>query len=80
MTTPDPATRDIGNVIVASSLGTVFEWYNFYLYAKLAPFFASLFPPRATTPRRCYPRSRPTRPSSSSVHSAPSYSAASAIS
>jgi len=32
-------------VIVASSLGTVFEWYDFYLYAILAPFFASLFFP-----------------------------------
>src|SRR2546427_8849082 len=27
------------------SLGTVFEWYDFYLYATLAPFFASLFFP-----------------------------------
>src|SRR6267378_1240317 len=27
-------------VIFASSLGTVFEWYDFYLYAVLAPFFA----------------------------------------
>jgi MFS family permease len=32
-------------VIFASSLGTVFEWYDFYLYAILAPFFASLFFP-----------------------------------
>src|SRR5450631_19408 len=32
-------------VIFASSLGTVFEWYDFYLYAVLAPFFASLFFP-----------------------------------
>src|SRR6266581_1155146 len=33
-------------VIVASSVGTVFEWYDFYLYATLAPFFASLFFPK----------------------------------
>src|SRR3989449_7554804 len=33
-------------VIFASSLGTVFEWYDFYLYATLAPFFATLFFPR----------------------------------
>ena len=33
------------NVIFASSLGTVFEWYDFYLYAVLAPFFAALFFP-----------------------------------
>jgi MFS family permease len=32
-------------VIFASSLGTVFEWYDFYLYAVLAPFFATLFFP-----------------------------------
>src|ERR1700720_2649510 len=31
--------------IFASSLGTVFEWYDFYLYATLAPFFAALFFP-----------------------------------
>ncbi len=32
-------------VIAASSIGTVFEWYDFYLYAVLAPFFAKLFFP-----------------------------------
>lgn len=32
-------------VVFASSLGTVFEWYDFYLYATLAPFFARLFFP-----------------------------------
>jgi len=32
-------------VIVASSTGTIFEWYDFYLYAVLAPYFASLFFP-----------------------------------
>ena len=32
-------------VVFASSIGTVFEWYDFYLYAVLAPFFASLFFP-----------------------------------
>jgi MFS family permease len=32
-------------VIFASSLGTAFEWYDFYLYGVLAPFFASLFFP-----------------------------------
>src|SRR5690606_31335608 len=32
-------------VIIASSVGTVFEWYDFYLYAVLAPFFAKLFFP-----------------------------------
>ena len=33
-------------VIFASSLGTLFEWYDFYLYATLAPFFAALFFPK----------------------------------
>ncbi len=33
-------------VIFASSLGTIFEWYDFYLYATLAPFFATLFFPK----------------------------------
>ncbi len=32
-------------VIAASSVGTVFEWYDFYLYAVLAPFFAGFFFP-----------------------------------
>ncbi|HEY6005649.1 MAG TPA: MFS transporter, partial [Anaeromyxobacter sp.] len=31
---------------MASSVGTVFEWYDFYLYATLAPFFAALFFPK----------------------------------
>jgi MFS family permease len=36
---------DERRVIFASSLGTVFEWYDFYLYAVLTPFFATLFFP-----------------------------------
>ena len=38
-------------VIFASSLGTVFEWYDFYLYATLAPFFAALFFPQGQRDR-----------------------------
>jgi len=38
-------SREARRVIFASSLGTVFEWYDFYLYATLAPFFAALFFP-----------------------------------
>src|SRR5439155_3986032 len=38
-------SREEKKVIFASSLGTVFEWYDFYLYAILAPFFASVFFP-----------------------------------
>ena len=47
--TTEPPVGTIGSeekrVIFASSLGTVFEWYDFYLYATLAPFFAALFFP-----------------------------------
>jgi MFS family permease len=32
-------------VLVAASLGTVFEWYDFFLYGSLAVFFGSLFFP-----------------------------------
>jgi len=39
-------TQEQKLVIVASSVGTVFEWYDFYLYATLAPFFAAIFFPK----------------------------------
>ncbi len=39
-------SKDERFVVVASSTGTVFEWYDFYLYATLAPFFAALFFPK----------------------------------
>ena len=44
--TKTPLTKEEKMVIVASSVGTVFEWYDFYLYATLAPFFAALFFPK----------------------------------
>jgi len=31
-----PMTGEEKKVILASSLGTVFEWYDFYLYGSLA--------------------------------------------
>jgi MFS family permease len=40
-----PSGAEERRVIIASSLGTIFEWYDFYLYAILAPFFAGLFFP-----------------------------------
>ncbi len=40
---PDP--RALRRVIVASSLGTLFEWFDFYLYGSLAVFFGGLFFP-----------------------------------
>ncbi len=39
---PD-TTREARRVIVASSLGTVFEWYDFYLYGSLAPIISKQF-------------------------------------
>src|SRR5579883_1830726 len=42
---PVVSSAEQRKVIVASSVGTVFEWYDFYLYAVLAPFFAGLFFP-----------------------------------
>jgi MFS family permease len=39
-----PAT--LREVIIAASLGTLFEWYDFYLYGSLAVFFGGLFFPK----------------------------------
>jgi predicted MFS family arabinose efflux permease len=36
-------TREEKKVIFASSLGTVFEWYDFYLYGSLAAFIGAAF-------------------------------------
>jgi MFS family permease len=36
-------TRDEKSVIFASSLGTVFEWYDFYLFGVMAPIIAANF-------------------------------------
>lgn len=38
-----PMTKEEVKVIFASSLGTVFEWYDFYLYGSLAPIIAKKF-------------------------------------
>ncbi|QIM52345.1 MFS transporter [Hydrogenophaga crocea] len=38
-----PMTREERKVIFASSLGTVFEWYDFYLYGSLAAIIARQF-------------------------------------
>ncbi|WP_298234084.1 MFS transporter [uncultured Azohydromonas sp.] len=38
-----PMTREERKVIFASSVGTVFEWYDFYLYGALAPIIAKQF-------------------------------------
>ncbi|MDB5704579.1 MAG: transporter [Sphingomonas bacterium] len=33
---PEPSRKDIQLVITASSLGTIFEWYDFFIYGTLA--------------------------------------------
>ncbi|MDR3537410.1 MAG: MFS transporter [Acetobacteraceae bacterium] len=38
-----PMTREEQKVILASSLGTVFEWYDFYLYGSLAAVIGAKF-------------------------------------
>src|SRR3982751_6616566 len=43
MDTMEPAA--LRRIILASSLGTLFEWYDFYLYGSLAVFFGKLFFP-----------------------------------
>ena len=44
--TDTPAERKmLRRVVVASSVGTLFEWYDFYLYGSLAIFFGRLFFP-----------------------------------
>jgi len=41
--TPRPMSAEEKKVIFASSLGTVFEWYDFYLYGSLAAVIAKQF-------------------------------------
>src|SRR5579871_2390426 len=36
---------NLRRIILAASLGTLFEWYDFYLYGSLAVFFGGLFFP-----------------------------------
>jgi hypothetical protein len=38
-----PMTSEEKKVIFASSLGTVFEWYDFYLYGSLATYIGATF-------------------------------------
>src|SRR5215203_4418224 len=38
-----PMSREEKRVILASSLGTVFEWYDFYLYGSLAAIIGAQF-------------------------------------
>ncbi|HEY4164729.1 MAG TPA: MFS transporter [Dongiaceae bacterium] len=40
---PEPSASELRTVVIASSLGTVFEWYDFYLYGTLAAIIAKQF-------------------------------------
>ena len=42
----DGEVSGVKRVIFASSVGTLFEWYDFYLYGSLAAFFGGLFFPK----------------------------------
>ncbi|HEY8566622.1 MAG TPA: MFS transporter [Beijerinckiaceae bacterium] len=42
-TQPRPMTREEKRVILASSAGTIFEWYDFYLYGSLATIIGAQF-------------------------------------
>jgi MFS family permease len=41
----NPTNKDMRLVIAASSAGTVFEWYDFFVYGTLAPMIAAAFFP-----------------------------------
>ncbi|MBN8815501.1 MAG: MFS transporter [Sphingomonas sp.] len=42
---PDPSPADVRLVIAASSLGTPFEWYDFFIYGTLAVIIGKTFVP-----------------------------------
>jgi MFS family permease len=42
-TSREPTARELRTVVFASSLGTVFEWYDFYLYGALAVIMTKQF-------------------------------------
>jgi MFS family permease len=47
MAVPRAKPLSLMQIILASSAGTVIEWYDFYIYASLAVFFGGLFFPKA---------------------------------
>ena len=42
----------MARVIIASSAGTAFEWYDFFIFGSLTPVIAKVFLPGSTRPRR----------------------------
>jgi len=47
--------KGIKSVIAASSVGTMIEWYDFYIFGSLAPIIATKFFPRIILQRHCCP-------------------------
>lgn len=41
-----PLDHDTKRTVFAAALGTVFEWYDFFIYGSLAAFFSTLFFPK----------------------------------
>jgi MFS family permease len=41
-----PLDQDTKRTVFAAALGTVFEWYDFFIYGSLAAFFSTLFFPK----------------------------------
>ena len=51
---PRPMTKEEKRVILASSLGTVFEWYDFYLYGSLAAIIGAKPVPRTEVTKKVW--------------------------
>ena len=46
--------KTIWGVIMASSLGTLIEWYDFYIFGSLAVVLATKFVPADTQPQHSF--------------------------
>ena len=44
--TPPPTERGLMQVILASSVGTLIEWYDFYIYGAMSTIIAGQFFPK----------------------------------
>ena len=57
----------MARVVIASSAGTAFEWYDFFIFGSLAPIISKVFfaglDPTAGADRRAWPCSPPASPS-----------------
>ncbi len=65
-----PMTAEEKKVILASSAGTIFEWYDFYLYGSLASIIGAQFFTPFRKPRGTSLRFWPLRRASSCARSA----------